>query len=176
MEQLRKYYDSEANIGARETPKACTSGGVRSPVEDNDKEVEYLPLTIYGGNCDFTEDYENSQVVDNNYENFRTFSSDEDEVEIHEESDKRHRKAPERLGQWVRAVYIENMAVNMGTSEEEGAHALLDLRYGGRDATVRLITPAKYPCMERMDTEPVVDASFGVTNGILQRTLQRTLE
>ena len=37
------------------------------------------------------------------------------------------------------------MSVNEGTNETEGAHALLDLRYGGSDATIRSITPVTYP-------------------------------
>eukprot|EP00919_Chromeraceae_sp_WS-2016_P028986 GHVR01068781.1.p1 GENE.GHVR01068781.1~~GHVR01068781.1.p1 ORF type:complete len:174 (+),score=2.94 GHVR01068781.1:2-523(+) len=92
-EQLRSYHDSEVNPRAREIPKASTSGLVTSQAVDNNTETECLLLTVYGETCGFPQ----------GYENFRTFSSDEEGVEILEESDKRNRKAPTRFpeGQWI---------------------------------------------------------------------------
>ena len=101
-EQLRSYYDSEANRGAREFPKASTSGAATSPTVESDNDTECLPLTEYGPGRDYSEEYEN----------FRTFSDDETGIELFEDSDKRHRKAPTRFpdGQWVRTVWVEDMS------------------------------------------------------------------
>jgi hypothetical protein len=40
------------------------------------------------------------------------------------------------------------MTTNMVDTDETGARALLDLRYGGNDATIRCTTPVKYPTAE----------------------------
>ena len=142
-EQLRSYHDSEANLGDQGFPKASTSGSVMTPTTENDSELECLPLTVYGQTSDQVEEYEN----------FRTFSDDETGAELFEDSDKRHRKAPARFpdGQWVRTVWVENMSVNEGINETEGARALLDLRYGGSDATIRSITSLSYPQFSEID-------------------------
>eukprot|EP00920_Eleutheroschizon_duboscqi_P035208 GHVT01084832.1.p2 GENE.GHVT01084832.1~~GHVT01084832.1.p2 ORF type:complete len:185 (+),score=1.07 GHVT01084832.1:1-555(+) len=107
-----------------------------------------MPLTVYGDT-----------------------SSDEEGVEILEESDKRNRKAPERFGQWVRVVGVSKMSGNIGESEAEGAQALLDLRYGGNDVTIRSTTPAKYPRLEGVNKEPAMNTSFGKIDNILWRYL-----
>ena len=40
------------------------------------------------------------------------------------------------------------MSANVGSNDEKGAQALLDLRYGSGDATIRCTTPVKYPSVE----------------------------
>ena len=74
-----------------------------SQTSDKDGDVVCMPLTEYGQSSDLPE----------GYENYRTFSDDDGDAEIYEESEKRNRKAPERYSdpQCVRIIGVQNMSV-----------------------------------------------------------------
>lgn len=122
-EQLRTYHTSES--GPREVPGQDEIGDMTSDHVVGDGEVDCLPLTTYSpGNGD-----------NNDYENFRSFSSDEEGLELETGPEKRSRKAPERfpVGQWVRAVHV-NMCLTV-TSNDVLTRQPLNLRSGNTQLT-----------------------------------------
>eukprot|EP00918_Siedleckia_nematoides_P008853 GHVU01019428.1.p1 GENE.GHVU01019428.1~~GHVU01019428.1.p1 ORF type:complete len:110 (-),score=13.97 GHVU01019428.1:10-339(-) len=95
-EQLRAYYSSDVTVAtAPEHRKAETDSLVSEP-DCDELTTNELPMMTYRAN----------QTAPTGYEQFRSFSSDEDDSMLIQETEKRHRRKPDRYGEWIQQVRV----------------------------------------------------------------------
>eukprot|EP00920_Eleutheroschizon_duboscqi_P015194 GHVT01035143.1.p1 GENE.GHVT01035143.1~~GHVT01035143.1.p1 ORF type:complete len:287 (+),score=9.42 GHVT01035143.1:811-1671(+) len=92
--QLRAYYSSDVTVVMAPEHRETKTDSLVSEPDCDELTTNELPKTTYGAN----------QTAPPGYEQLRSFSSDEDDSMLIQETEKRHRRKPDHYGEWIQQV------------------------------------------------------------------------